>query len=53
MCGLESKTIPLRDFAPLLLAPGLRFVDLQYGDTREERESIKREFGIECRALKR
>jgi ADP-heptose:LPS heptosyltransferase len=46
-----SKTIPLRDFAPLLLAPGLRFVDLQYGDTREERESIKREFGIEVLGL--
>jgi tetratricopeptide (TPR) repeat protein len=46
-----SKTIPLRDFEPLLRAPGLRFVDLQYGDTREERDSIKREFGVEVLGL--
>jgi tetratricopeptide (TPR) repeat protein len=43
----REKSIVLRDFEPLLRMPGVRFVDLQYGDTREERESIARELGIE------
>ena len=32
--------------------PGVRFVDLQYGETAEERDAIKRETGIEIVRLK-
>jgi tetratricopeptide (TPR) repeat protein len=42
----HSKSASLRDFLPLLRLPGCRFVDLQYGDTREERERLARETGI-------
>jgi tetratricopeptide (TPR) repeat protein len=41
-----SKTIALREFEPLLRMQGCRFVDLQYGDTREERTQVERELGI-------
>ena len=40
------KSAQLRDFESLLRQPGCRFVDLQYGDTRAERELVEREFGI-------
>ena len=43
----REKSIMLRDFEPLLRMPGVRFVDLQYGDTLAERESVARELGIE------
>jgi tetratricopeptide (TPR) repeat protein len=43
----REKSIVLHDFEPLLRLPGVRFVDLQYGDTSAERESIARELGIE------
>jgi tetratricopeptide (TPR) repeat protein len=43
----REKSIGLRDFEPLLRMPGVRFVDLQYGDTLAERESLARELGIE------
>jgi tetratricopeptide (TPR) repeat protein len=43
----REKSIKLRDFEPLLRMPGVRFVDLQYGDTQTERESVARELGIE------
>ena len=46
-----AKSMVLRDFEPLLRAPGIRFVDLQYGDTRAERELIAREFGVEVLGL--
>jgi hypothetical protein len=43
----EPISAPLRDFEPFLRLPGCRFVDLQYGDTRAEREAVAREIGIE------
>jgi tetratricopeptide (TPR) repeat protein len=43
----REKSIVLHDFEPLLRMQGVRFVDLQYGDTRVERESVVRELGIE------
>jgi Flp pilus assembly protein TadD/ADP-heptose:LPS heptosyltransferase len=36
------KTIALTDWADILRVPGVRFVDLQYGDTREAREAAAR-----------
>jgi Flp pilus assembly protein TadD len=43
----QEKSIGLRDFEPLLRLPGVRFVDLQYGDTLAERESLVRERDLE------
>lgn len=37
----------LIDFAAVLGLPGCRFIDLQYGDTAAERESLRREIGVE------
>ncbi len=42
----RSKSARLVDFEALLRAPGRRFVDLQYGDTRAEREEIEQTLGI-------
>jgi len=47
----RDKSAPLRDFAPLLRIPGIRFIDLQYGDTRAERELVEREFGVHVERL--
>jgi len=45
------KSAQLRDFEPLLRLPGCRFVDLQYGDTQAERETVARELGITIERL--
>ena len=37
--GGEQKSATLRRFAALLRMPGCRFVDLQYGDTADERDA--------------
>jgi hypothetical protein len=42
-----GKSLPLLDFAPLAAVPGVRLVDLQYGDTTEEREAFRHATGIE------
>jgi len=42
----ESKSISLSAWAGILRTPGLRFVDLQYGDTAAERAKVAQEFGI-------
>jgi ADP-heptose:LPS heptosyltransferase len=41
-----SKSIPLAKWEPILRTPGVRFVDLQYGDTASERMALQRKFGI-------
>jgi tetratricopeptide (TPR) repeat protein len=46
------KSANLIDFIGILRLPGVRFVDLQYGETAEERDAIKRETGIEIVRLK-
>lgn len=44
MCGPSFDEL----ICPLLLRmPSCRFVDLQYGDTRAEREAVERAFGVE------
>jgi len=42
----ESKTISLAAMADILRTPRARFVDLQYGDTSEERARVEKEFGV-------
>jgi tetratricopeptide (TPR) repeat protein len=44
--GGASKSARLADFAALLRLPHCRFVDLQYGDTGEERGELARDLGI-------
>lgn len=36
----RSKSVNLRDFAPFLAVPGVRCVDVQYGDTTAERAQL-------------
>jgi hypothetical protein len=43
---IDSGQARLRDFASVLGLPNSRFVDLQGGDTRAERDRVEREFGI-------
>ena len=38
---------PFDDWAPVLSTPGIRFVNLQYGDSREEVAEANRRFGID------
>jgi tetratricopeptide (TPR) repeat protein len=57
VCGLSwfstnvrlgtHKSMQLADLRPILSVPGARFVDLQYGDTRDERAALERGTGIE------
>ena len=42
----RHKTLDLRQWAPLLQIPGVRFVDLQYGDTSAERAAVEKELGV-------
>jgi tetratricopeptide (TPR) repeat protein len=49
--GGEAKSARLKDFQPLLHLPGYRFVDLQYGDTRDERVAVERELGVRVERL--
>jgi hypothetical protein len=40
------KTLDLRQWGPILQTPGVRFVDLQYGDTAQERADVQKDLGI-------
>jgi Tfp pilus assembly protein PilF len=42
----ESKSTALAAWADILKTPGVRFVDLQYGDTSVERAQVEKETGI-------
>lgn len=42
----ELKSLKLIALKPLLTRPGLRFVDIQYGNTDAERAAVCRELGI-------
>jgi hypothetical protein len=44
--GGAAKSARLADFEALLRLPNCRFVDLQYGDTGEERAALTRDLGI-------
>ena len=41
----------MRDFEALLRLPNCRFIDLQYGDTSEERAAVERELGVRVENL--
>lgn len=57
VCGLSwfstnvkvgtHKSIRLGELRAMLSVAGVRFIDLQYGDTRDERAALQREAGIE------
>jgi tetratricopeptide (TPR) repeat protein len=47
----KSKSAELKDFETLLRSPDFRFVDLQYGDTRAEREAVEAAFGVRVERL--
>jgi ADP-heptose:LPS heptosyltransferase len=47
----ESKSVPLKDLEPVLRLAGSRFIDLQYGDTSAERESVARALGCTVERL--
>ncbi len=42
----SSKSTTLAQWADILRTPNTKFVDLQYGDTAEERANFTRDFGI-------
>lgn len=42
-----SKSAGLADFAPLLAVPGVQGVDVQYGDTVEERKTLQETHGVQ------
>jgi tetratricopeptide (TPR) repeat protein len=56
VCGLSwlsqnapfgrQKSIRLQDMLDVLRTPGIEFVDLQYGDTREERRELSSRHGL-------
>lgn len=41
----RHKSTTLEDWAGIMATPGVRFVDLQYGDTSQEREAFRQKFG--------
>ena len=61
VCGLSwvsknetlgsSKSLALRDLMPILSLQNLSFVDLQYGDTSQERRDVKNTFGVDIAHL--
>jgi tetratricopeptide (TPR) repeat protein len=47
----RSKSARLAELLPVLQLPGCRFVDLQYGDTRADREQVKAATGVSIEHL--
>lgn len=45
------KSVALRDWRGILQVPGVRFVDLQYGDTAAERSLIEEQAGVRIEHL--
>ena len=43
----DLKSMPLANFEDILSAPGIRTIDLQYGETEEERQRFATDTGIE------
>jgi tetratricopeptide (TPR) repeat protein len=41
-----GKNVPLMEFSPLLVVPGACFVDVQYGDTADERRAVEAATGV-------
>ncbi|MGE4063266.1 MAG: tetratricopeptide repeat protein [Rhodospirillaceae bacterium] len=47
----SNKTIDLIQWKEILSTPGIRFVDLQYGDTRQERAEFAKQTGLNLEHL--
>lgn len=45
------KSLSLKQLLPILSLPNIDFVDLQYGDTEEEKKSLYHEYGIEINTI--
>lgn len=43
----KGKNIPLKDWVPILRAPGVRFLSLQYGEVVDDLAAMKRLSGVE------
>lgn len=43
----RNKSLSLPELAPILTRPDLAFVNLQYGDCREELAAVRRDLGVE------
>jgi tetratricopeptide (TPR) repeat protein len=46
-----TKSAQLHDFANILRLPNCRFIDLQYGETRIEREAVQQDLGVAIERL--
>ena len=46
-----GKSLSLEALMPVLQLPGFEFVDLQYGDTAEERDQLTKNHGIDIRHI--
>lgn len=42
----DAKSTALRDWAPIFAVPDIHFVNLQYGDVREELAAVERDLGV-------
>lgn len=43
----QKRSLPLHQWKPILRQPGLRFINLQYGDTSEERRDVTQQLGVD------
>jgi Tfp pilus assembly protein PilF len=46
-----DKSLSLQELLPILSLPNFNFVELQYGDTKEEKKSLYDEYGIEIKSI--
>lgn len=46
-----DKSLSLKQLLPILKLPNIDFIDLQYGDTKEEKKSLYDEYGIEIKTI--
>lgn len=47
----KSKSTELTDWKDILSVPGVTFVDLQYGDTSQERARLQQQLGLELKHI--
>jgi hypothetical protein len=47
----KSKSVTLQDLAPVLKTANCRFIDLQYGDTSEERRTVELDLDVSVERL--
>lgn len=47
----SDKSLSLKQLLPILKLPDIDFIDLQYGDTEEEKKSLYDEYGIEIKTI--